>query len=61
MNMSEEPESTSNQVQLDQWAKDLDMAIPRLPAEEHDRFRRALDEIEQESKVAVGEQWTAGR
>jgi hypothetical protein len=43
--------------QVGQWAADLEAAAARLPVEDHDRFRRALDEIERESKDAVRQEW----
>jgi len=53
----EDPELTGAQTQVDQWAKDLETATAGLPAEEHDRFRAALGEIERESKDAVRREW----
>jgi hypothetical protein len=43
--------------QIQQWAHELDAAAAEIPAEEHDRFLRALDEIEHESKDAVRKRW----
>ncbi|MGD0539954.1 MAG: hypothetical protein ABSB33_00415 [Tepidisphaeraceae bacterium] len=53
----EEPDLAGAKIQVDQWAKDLETATARLPAEEHDRFRRALGEIERESKDAIRREW----
>ena len=46
----EEPQATSANDELDQWAREMDAATAQIPAEEHDRFLRALDEIEKQSK-----------
>jgi len=46
----EEPDSVVAQTQLDQWEKELEAAAAQIPAEEHDRFGRALAENERESK-----------
>jgi hypothetical protein len=43
--------------QIDQWAQDLELAAARVPADEHDRFFRALTEIERESKDQVRREW----
>jgi hypothetical protein len=43
--------------QIDQWAQDLELAAARVPADEHDRFSRALTEIERESKDQVRREW----
>jgi hypothetical protein len=40
-----------------QWAQEMDAATAEIPADEHDRFLRAIDEIEHESKEAVREEW----
>ncbi|MGD0463778.1 MAG: hypothetical protein ABSB74_14925 [Tepidisphaeraceae bacterium] len=53
----EEPELAEAESQINQWAKDLDKATAQIPAEEHDRFLRALDEIERASKDAVRREW----
>jgi hypothetical protein len=53
----EPPPPDGDRAQISQWAQELDVATAQLPAEEHDRFRRALDEIERESKEAVRKQW----
>lgn len=53
----EQPDHVTSQVQARQWADDLETSTARLPAEEHDRFRHALDEIESESKEAVRRAW----
>jgi NifB/MoaA-like Fe-S oxidoreductase len=42
---------------LQAWARELDEEINRIPPEEHDRFRLALDEVERESKDAVRREW----
>ena len=43
--------------QLQHWADELDAAVESIPADEHDRFLRALDEIELESKESVRKRW----
>jgi len=53
----EEPASAGTQAQVDQWANDLDKTTAQIPAEEHNRFLRALGEIEQETKDAVRREW----
>jgi hypothetical protein len=55
----EEPgsERAGEQEQLKQWAQEMDVATAQIPAEEHERFLRAVDEIERESKEAVRKQW----
>lgn len=49
----EQPEDTPAQSELDEWQRELDVATARIPQEEHDRFEKALNEIERESKDAV--------
>jgi hypothetical protein len=39
------------------WSAELDAATAQIPADEHDRFLQALDQIEHESKEAVRKQW----
>lgn len=53
----EEPESAEAKERINQWAEDLDKDTAEIPAEEHDRFLRALDEIERASKDAVRREW----
>jgi len=53
----EEPEGAEGEAQILQWASDLDKAAARIPAEEHERFLRALDEVERASKDAVRREW----
>jgi hypothetical protein len=50
----EQPNGAGAEAQVGQWANDLEAGASRLPAEEHARFRDALDRIERESKEAVG-------
>jgi hypothetical protein len=42
---------------INAWSGELDAATAGLPADEHDRFRRALAELETESKEAVRREW----
>lgn len=53
----EEPGPDVAGVEIGQWVQEMDAATAQLPPEEHDRFRQALDQIEQESKDAVRRQW----
>ena len=53
----EEPKPETANEEINQWARDLDAAAAQIPAEEHDRFLAALDEIERESKEAVRKRW----
>jgi uncharacterized membrane protein len=39
------------------WAAEMEASAARLPAEEHEHFERALDEVERESKEAVRREW----
>jgi hypothetical protein len=52
----EEPQQNSP-AEIVQWSQELDAATAQIPAEEHDRFLHALDEIERESKEVVRKQW----
>lgn len=53
----EQPEPGMAGAQANQWAKDLEEAAAGFPAEEHARFRDALNEIERESKNTVRREW----
>ena len=53
----EPPDSDGPQAEIRAWEMDLEAAAARLPAEDHDRFQRALGEIEHESKEAVRHEW----
>jgi Ser/Thr protein kinase RdoA (MazF antagonist) len=48
----EDPASATT-AELAQWAAQLHAATSQLPAEEHDRFLKALEENEKSSKDAV--------
>ena len=50
----EQPGSTAGESELRRWAEELETAAAKLPADEHDQFLQALDEIERQSKVEVG-------
>lgn len=39
------------------WATELETAATQLPADEHERFENALEEVEHESKEAVRREW----
>lgn len=43
---------------LEAWARELEATATELPAEEHDLFRKALDDIEHQSKDAVRREWS---
>jgi hypothetical protein len=53
----EPPEAAATEAQVDEWANDLEAAAAKLPREEHDRFQKALDEVERQSKEAVRREW----
>ncbi|HZL35445.1 MAG TPA: hypothetical protein VFC78_09060 [Tepidisphaeraceae bacterium] len=53
----EEPKPDRADAEISQWAQEMDAATSQIPAEEHERFLNALDEIERESKDAVRKQW----
>ena len=53
----EEPKTESADAEINQWSQEMDAATDQIPAEEHDRFLKALDEIERESKEVVRKQW----
>jgi hypothetical protein len=52
-----EPQVDPSGIEITQWAQELDAATAQIPAEEHDRFLQALEQIERESKEAVRKQW----
>jgi hypothetical protein len=56
----EEPDPDRAQGEIGQWAQEMEVATAQIPAEEHDRFLQALEEIERESKEAVRKQWGLG-
>jgi hypothetical protein len=43
--------------ELESWAREMDIETAKIPIEEHDRFLRALEEAERESKDAVRREW----
>jgi hypothetical protein len=53
----EEPKVERADAEITLWAQEMDAATAQIPAEEHDRFLHAVDEIERESKEAVRKQW----
>jgi hypothetical protein len=53
----EEPEADAGNTQLDEWESNLARATAQIPADEHDRFLLALDEIEIQSKEAIRREW----
>ena len=53
----EEPKPDNGGEAIQQWGSELDAATTQIPAEEHDRFLTALDEIEQESKESIRKRW----
>jgi len=52
-----EDPSVGGAEDIDAWARELEAAVRQLPAEEHDHFRRALEDIERRSKEAVRIEW----
>ena len=52
-----EPQTSQPDAQISQWAQEMDAATAQIPAEEHERFLTALEEIERESKDAIRKQW----
>ena len=55
----EEPRGERAAGEIGQWAREMDAGVAQIPAEEHDRFLHALDEIERQSKDAVRKEWGA--
>lgn len=53
----EEPRAVGADDEVGRWAREMDAAVAQIPAEEHDRFLHAVDEIERESKDAVRKEW----
>lgn len=53
----EETPAPSAEAEIDQWARELDDAISRVPLDEDERFGNALIEIEKESKELARRQW----
>lgn len=53
----EEPDLDETAAEIQQWAEELEASTARIPADEHERLERALDEIKQESKDAVRREW----
>ena len=53
----EPPELDGREAQVRAWAQDLETASAQVPADEHDRFLKALEDIERESKEAVRREW----
>ena len=47
----------ANAGNVEAWARELDTAVSQVAAEEHDRFRKALEDVELESKEAVRREW----
>jgi hypothetical protein len=53
----EQPEPQSAAAEVKAWAKELEAATAHPPSDEDDHFRKALDEIEKDSKDAVRREW----
>jgi hypothetical protein len=49
----EQPERSVSEAEIVEWDKEIEAEARRIPAEEHERFQRALEEIESESKRMV--------
>jgi len=44
----EEPKTSHANTEISQWAQEMDAATAQIPADEHERFLTALEEIEKE-------------
>jgi predicted DNA-binding antitoxin AbrB/MazE fold protein len=55
-----EADVATDPTDIDRWAEQLEAAARAIPAEEHERFLRALEEGEKESKDAVRRAWGLG-
>jgi hypothetical protein len=53
----EEPDLGQTTTEVKEWAKELEESTAKIPAEEHERLERALEEIERDSKDAVRRKW----
>lgn len=53
----EGPKLDRADAEINKWAQEMDAATAQIPAEEHDRFLQALEQIERASKDAVRKQW----
>lgn len=53
----EEPKRDPEDQEINQWARELDAAAAQIPAEEHEKFLEALEQVERESKDAVRKRW----
>ena len=53
----EPPDHVPMKAELEQWSRDVDEAAAQIDPEEHERLRRALEEIERESKDATRREW----
>jgi len=53
----EDPQMDAAPLEIEKWSRELEAAAAKVPAEEHDRFRRAMADIERESKEAVRREW----
>jgi uncharacterized membrane protein len=42
---------------LEAWTREIDEAARQLPAQDHERFREALDDVERQSKEATRREW----
>ena len=53
----EDPRLNRAGEEITQWAQEMDVSTAQIPAEEHDRFLQALDDVERQSKEAVRKRW----
>lgn len=53
----EEPAQTKSAAEIAAWERELEESVAQIPAEEHQRFLRALEEGERESKESVRREW----
>jgi hypothetical protein len=46
----EQPEPSDDPAEIERWAKELEESTAKIPPEEHERFERAMEQFEWESK-----------
>ena len=49
----EKPEPDDSPAALEQWADELRQSTAKIPPEEHERLKKALEEMKRESKEAM--------
>jgi len=53
----EDPSDSAVESGTTDWEKEMDLAAAKIPSEEHERFLKALEIGERESKEAVRREW----